>query len=149
MTKPPGGEKMFHATGSTIARPKRTGAAWIDLNLSRLGAAVAFYALFAIVPLFVIVLAMAGFLFGADAARGELRQMLTGLMGGRAGAAIQSLVGAAGKPRSGAWETGVATVLLFIGATGLFAHLQHAFNTIWGVRRMPGHVLRNFARDRM
>src|ERR1039457_4391012 len=128
---------------------KQTASEWMDQNMSRLGAALAFYTLFAIAPLFVIVLAIAGLWFGEEAARRELFSQVSGLVGSEGGEAIQALVSAARKPTTGAWATGTAVVTLFVGATGVFVQLQDALNSIWGVRRKPGRGLRNFIKDRL
>ena len=113
------------------------------------GAALSFYTLFAIAPLFVIVLAIAGFWFGEEAARRELFGQVSGLVGSEGGEAIQALVSAAHKPNTGVWATIFAVVTLFIGATGVFVQLQDALNSIWGVRRMPGRGLHNFIKVRL
>ena len=134
---------------STFVLVKHTAMEWIDLGVSRMGAALAFYTLFAIAPLFVIVLALAGFWFGEEAARRELFSQVSGLVGSEGGEAIQALVSAARKPTTGAWTTVIAVVTLFVGATGVFVQLQDALNSIWGVRRKPGRGLRNFIKDRL
>ena len=128
---------------------KQTVSEWIDQGVSRLGAALAFYTLFAIAPLFVIVLGIASLWFGEEAARHELFSQVSGLIGSEGGEAIQALVSAAHKPMTGAWSTVVAVATLFVGATGVFVELQDALNSIWGVRRMPGRGLRNFIKDRL
>lgn len=128
---------------------KQTVSEWIDLGVSRMGAALAFYTLFAIAPLFVIVLALAGFWFGEEAARRELFSQVSGLVGSEGGEAIQALVSAARKPTTGAWATVIAVGTLFVGATGVFVQLQDALNSIWRVRRKPGQGLRNFIKDRL
>ena len=128
---------------------KQTTSEWIDQDVSRLGAGLAFYTLFAIAPLFVIVLAIAGFWFGAEAARHELFSQVSGLVGSEGGEAIQALVSAAHKPKTGAWATVIAVATLFVGATGVFVQLQDALNSVWGVRRVPGRGLRNFMKDRL
>ena len=128
---------------------KQTVSEWIDQDVSSMGAALAFYTLFAIAPLFVIVLAMAGFWFGEEAARRELFSQVSGLVGSEGGEAIQALVSAANKPKTGAWATVIAVATLFVGATGVFVQLQDALNSVWGVRRAPGRGLRNFIKDRL
>ena len=140
---------MPQALKSSQALMKQTLFEWIDLGVSRMGAALAFYTLFAIAPLFVIVLALAGFWFGEEAARRELFSQVSGLVGSEGGEAIQALVSAARKPTTGAWATVIAVVTLFVGATGVFIQLQDALNSIWGVRRKPGRGLRNFLKDRL
>ena len=128
---------------------KQTASEWMDQNMSRLGAALAFYTLFAIAPLFVIVLAIAGLWFGEEAARRELFTQVSGLVGSEGGEAIQALVSAAHKPKTGAWAAIIAVVTLFVGATGVFVELQDALNSVWGVRRVSGRGLRNFIKNRL
>ncbi len=128
---------------------KLTVSGWIDQRLSRQGAALAFYTLFAIAPLLVIVLAIAGLWFGEEAARRELFSQVSGLVGSEGGEAIQALVSAAAKPKTGAWATGIAVATLFVGATSVFVELQDALNVVWGVRRLPGRGLRDFVKDRL
>ena len=133
----------------TFALVKHTATEWIDQGVSRMGAALAFYTLFAIAPLFIIVLAIAGLWFGEAAARRELFSQVSGLVGSEGGDAIQALISAANRPKTGAWATVIAVVTLFVGATGVFVQLQDALNSIWGVRRAPGRGLRNFIKDRL
>src|ERR1700744_4057173 len=84
------------------------------------GAALAYYTVFAIAPLFVIALAIAGFCFGAEAAHRELFGQLNQLLGNEGGKALEAMVAAANKSRSGFWATVVAGVTLVIAATGVF-----------------------------
>jgi membrane protein len=140
---------MPRSLRSVFELVKHTVTEWIDLGVSRMGAALAFYTIFAIAPLFVIVLAMAGLWFGDEAARRELFGQVSGLVGSEGGEAIQALVSAAHKPKTGAWATVIALVTLLVGATGVFVQLQDALNSIWGVRRAPGRGMRNFIKDRL
>jgi membrane protein len=128
---------------------KQTASESIEQDVPRLGAALAFYTLFAIAPLFVIVLAIAGFWFGEEAARRELFAQVSGLVGSDGGDAIQALVSAANKPKTGVWATLIAVATLFVGATGVFVQLQDSLNSIWGVRREPGRGVLNFVKDRL
>jgi membrane protein len=128
---------------------KETVRSWNDHRALRLGAALAFYTVFAIAPLFVIVLAIAGFWFGEEAARRQLFDQLYGLVGRQGGEAIQAVVASADRPKAGAWATVIAVFTLFIGSTGVFVQLQDALNTIWQVRRQPGRGLRFFIKDRL
>jgi membrane protein len=128
---------------------KETVRSWNEHRALRLGAALAFYTVFAIAPLFLIVLAIAGFWFGEEAARRQLFDQLYGLVGRQGGEAIQAVVASADHPAAGAWATVVAVFTLFVGATGVFVQLQDALNTIWQVRRQPGRGLRFFIKDRL
>jgi len=128
---------------------RATVQAWFEHRALRLGAALAFYTVFAIAPLFIIVLAIAGFWFGEEAARRQLFDQLSGLVGSQGGEAIQAVVASADRPKAGTWATVVAVVTLFIGATGVFVQLQDALNSIWQVRRQPGRGVRFFIKDRV
>ena len=99
---------------------KQVVSEWIAQDVPRMGAALAFYTFFAISPLFVIVLAIAGFWFGEQAARRELFSQFSGLVGSEGAEAVQALVSAARKPKTGAWATVIAGITLFAGATGVF-----------------------------
>lgn len=111
-----------------------TFSIWNDANASALGAAVAFYTIFAIAPLFILVLALAGFMFGHEAAQKELYGQISGLIGKNGGEAIQSILAAADKPRAGLAATIIGFITLFVGATTVFVQLQQSLNAIWNVR---------------
>ena len=128
---------------------KETALAWSDSKTPRLGAALAYYTIFAIAPLFVIALAVAGYLFGPEAARRGLFGQIYGLVGRQGGEAIQSMVAAANQPRAGLWATVGAVGTLLAGATAVFVELQDALNTIWRVERKPGRGVRHFIKDRL
>lgn len=128
---------------------KETLRSWNEHRALRLGAALAFYTVFSIAPLFLIVLAIAGMWFGEEAARRQLFDQIHGLLGQQGGEAVQAVVTSANKPKTGTWATIVAVLTLLIGATGVFVQLQDALNTIWQVRRQPGHGLRAFIKGRL
>jgi len=123
--------------------------AWMNSEAPRLGAALAYYTIFAVAPLFLMALSMAGFFFGKEAARRELFGQVYGLVGRNGGEAIQTLVAAANRPRAGLWATAGALVTLGIGATAVFVELKDALNTIWEVQPKPGGGARNFVKDRL
>ena len=113
------------------------------------GAALSYYTFFAIAPLFIIVLAAAGFWFGEEAARKELFGQVTQLVGTDGGNAIQSLMAAANKPKTGFWATCIAVMTLFVASTTVFVQLQDSLNRIWKVQRKPGQGVRSFIRHRL
>jgi membrane protein len=121
----------------------------MDGSIVTRGAALSFYTVFAIAPLFLIVLAIAGFWFGEEAARRELFAQVSALVGNQGGDAIQALVTAAHKPKTGTWATVVALITLFVGATGVFVQLQDALNAVWGVRRVAGRGLQDLIKIRL
>jgi membrane protein len=128
---------------------RETVQKWNEHRALRLGAALAFYTVFSIAPLFLIVLAIAGLWFGEEAARRQLYDQLNGLVGPKGGEAIQAVVASANQPSTGLWATIVAVVTLFVGATGVFVQLQDALNFIWQVRRKPGRGWRSFIQNRL
>src|SRR5690606_9849434 len=113
---------------------KATFKSWSEHKAPRLGAALAFYTIFAIAPLFVIVLAIVSFFFGEVAAREQLFTELRQLVGEEGGRALESVV-VAGKDSGLATQaTIIAVGTLFIGATGVFVQLQDSLNTVWNLR---------------
>lgn len=140
---------MPRSPKSIFELPKQLISEWIAQDVPRMGAALAFYTFFAIAPLLVIVLAIAGFWFGEQAASRELFSQVSSLVGNQGAEAIQALVIAARKPKTGAWASVIAAVTLFVGATGVFVQIQDALNSVWSVRRVPGRGLRNFIKDRL
>ena len=109
----------------------RAASAWSADYASSMGAALAYYALFSVAPLLLIVIGIAGFFFGAQAARGELFQQIAGLVGDGAAHAVEGLVANARRPESGVLAMLTGTVLLVMGASTVFGELQNALDRIW------------------
>ena len=110
---------------------KAAAVNWVDDHAQSMGAALAFYTMFSIAPLLLIVISIAGFFFGEQAARGEIFEQLEGMLGTPGALAVQALLESAGKPAESAMATIFGLVFLFIGATSVFAELQDALNRIW------------------
>lgn len=134
---------------SLLALLKDTLRGWSDHGALRLGAGLAFYTVFSIAPLFLIVLAIAGFWFGQEAAQQELFSQLEGLLGSQGARAVQAMITSADRSQTSGWATVVATTTLFVGATGVFAQLQDALNTIWEVRPKQGTGWKHFVTTRL
>ena len=117
---------------------KRAGIDWMNDYAQSMGAALAFYTMFSIAPLLLIVIAIAGMVFGEEAARGEIYGQLQGMLGSKGAAAVQSLLESAGKPAESMMATAFGVVLLVVGATTVFAELQDAFDRIWRAPAKPG-----------
>lgn len=111
----------------------RTVKAFFSDDVSRLGAALAFYTTVAIAPLLVLAIAVAGFFFdNQDAARDRVLVEIENLAGPQAGAALQAIQNPADHA-AGRIATLISAVTLLFGAFGVFYHLQDALNTIWHV----------------
>jgi membrane protein len=106
---------------------------WVRHRAASRGAALAFYTLFSMAPVLVLVIAIAGFFYGADAAQGQLLTELKGLVGAKGAEAIQLVLAGARDKASGQTATIVATALLLFGATSVFAELKDSLDEIWDV----------------
>jgi len=106
---------------------------WLSHRASSKGAALAFYTLFSLAPILVLVIAIAGFFYGTDAAQGQLLDELRGLVGKQGAETIQAILAGARNKESGKLATMVASALLLIGATSAFAELKDSLDEIWDV----------------
>jgi membrane protein len=104
---------------------------WLADYAPSMGAALSYYTLFSVAPLLLIVIAVAGLVFGEDAARGQLFWQLRELVGESGATAIQSLLQSVNRPAEGFAATIVGFVLLGMGATSVFVELQDALDRIW------------------
>ncbi len=118
---------------SWVALFKKAAIAWVDDYAPSMGAAIAYYTVFSIAPLLLIVMAVAGFVWGQDAVQGELVKQLGGLMGSEAASGVQALAQSARQPAQGLIASAVSAALLLVGATTVFAELQSALDRIWQV----------------
>jgi membrane protein len=119
-------------------------------KISRLAAALAFYALFSLAPLIVIIVSVSGLTFGTEAVEGEIVARTSGLLGSRGAETIQAIVASAGRPTPSAAAAAVGFAVLLFGASRVFVQLQDAMNTIWeaesrGIRATIRNRLTGFA----
>jgi membrane protein len=121
---------------------------WYDDNVPRLAAAMAFYTLLSLAPLLVISVSVAGAVFGDEAARGEIVGQLRGLLGREAAEAIQSVLASARETHTNVVGAVIGGIALFFGASGTFAELQSALDTVWEVKPKEGRGVRGVIRDR-
>ena len=106
-------------------------------KIPRLGAALAYYTVFSIAPLVVIAVAIVGFVFGEQAAQGELQSQLETLMGEQGAQFVQSTVAATRESGGGVIATIVGVITLLFGASGALVELQAAMNQVWDVEPDP------------
>jgi len=112
---------------------KQVSKAWLDGYVLSMGAALAYYTMFSLAPLMLIVISVAGLVFGEEAARGEVQSQLTSLMGAQGARAVQDLLTSVPKRGEGQAATALGLLLLFVGATTVFGELQDALDRIWRV----------------
>ncbi|KAF3885369.1 MULTISPECIES: YihY/virulence factor BrkB family protein [Nostocales] len=127
---------------------KETYNEWSNDKASRLAAALSYYTIFSIAPLLIIVIAIAGAVFGEDAARGAISEQLQGLIGQSGAEVIQTAIENASQPKAGTIASLISIVVLLFGATGLFNELQDSLNTIWEVQPKPGRAVKTMVRQR-
>ncbi|HEY6132547.1 MAG TPA: YihY/virulence factor BrkB family protein [Rubrivivax sp.] len=105
--------------------------AWVDDYAPSMGAALSYYTLFSIAPLLLIVISVAGLVFGEDAARGHISATLSSFLGAEGAIAIEGLLKSVSLNNKSIAGTLVGVTLLLVGATSVFAELQNALDRIW------------------
>ena len=122
---------------------------WLDDDPFQLAAALSYYTLFSLAPLLVISIAVAGFVFGRDAAENQIVETIQGLIGQESAQAVQGMIqNASNKPRAGMISTALGVIALLFGAGGVVGQLQTSLNTIWGVSAQTASGVRAFIRRR-
>src|ERR1700687_3158376 len=118
---------------------KAAASGWVDDYAQSMGAALAYYTMFSIAPLLLIVISIAGLVFGDQAARGEIFGQLEGMLGAPGALAVQGLLESVRRPTESVMATLFGVVLLLIGATSVFGELRMR-SIASGVRRSgPGN----------
>jgi membrane protein len=117
-------------------------ADWNQDNAGRLGAALSYYTLFSLAPLLIVAIAVAGLVFGRDAAQGQIVTELRGLVGEAGARAVQDMIENSRQPAAGLLATGIGVVTLLLGATGAFAELKSALNVVWDVKDEGGGIFK-------
>lgn len=114
---------------------RETVAEWQADDAVSMGAALAYYAIFSMAPLLILVIAFAGLFLGQKAAEGELVGQIGALVGTSGAQALQDMIARASSPKAGVVASIVSVVTITLGATGLFGQLQHALDKIWEAPR--------------
>src|SRR3954463_12157664 len=113
------------------------------------GASIAYYTLFSIAPVLLVVVAIAGLAFGREAAEGAIVDQFGGLMGRQTAEALEGMIKSAEKPRQGRWATIVGIIVLFIATSGVFGEVQSAMNAIWKAAPPRSSTLTRLVRARL
>jgi membrane protein len=114
-----------------------TVAAFWEDKTPRLGAALAYYSVFSMAPLVLLAVAVAGRVFGHDAAMGYVANEVQDYIGRKNALALQDMIQQARSPATNLFSTISGVVILVVGASGVFIELKDALNTIWGVTARP------------
>ncbi len=139
--RPDGGAispRLRFARVKAIAPPGRLGRllretveGFIDDDAFSRGASIAYFTLFSLAPTLLLVIAIAGLVFGRDAAQGAVVDQLSGLMGRDTAEALQAMIRSAGDRMTGVVATLIGLVTIFLAASGVFGEVQSALNAIW------------------
>ena len=137
------------ASRSTVALLREVVSQWQEDRALSHGAALAYYALFSMAPLLVLVIAVAGLARGQAAAEGEIVRQVSGLMGPEGAKLVQDMVVRASRPASGVIATVVSLVVMLFGASGVFGQLQASLNDIFRAPPRRGGGVRGVVRQRL
>lgn len=113
------------------------GKAFSDDSAFKLSASLSYYTIFALGPLLIIIISLAGFFFGRDAAEGRIYHQLNGVVGSSAAAQIQDIIKNIEHSHATTAGAIIGAVILVIGATGVFTEMQGSINFIWSVKAKP------------
>ena len=125
-----------------------TVSEWYEDRAPRLGAALAYYTVFALAPGLVVIIALVAFLLGEEAAQGQILAQVQDLVGFAGAQAVAAAIESARRADGSAIATGLGVITLLFGLWGVFGELQDALNTIWGVTTKPGRGLIGVIRER-
>jgi len=134
----------------SISLLKQTFSEWLDDKVPQLGAALAYYTVFSLAPLVLLLLAIVGFLFRNDPAGAwqKVTEQMSYFLDKSAIDVVQGIAQKASQPNKGVLATSIGILLALFGASGVFGQLQDALNTIWGVKTKPGVGIMGFIRSR-
>jgi membrane protein len=125
---------------------QETVSRWSEHKDARLGAALAYYSIFSLGPLIVIVITIAGLVFGGEAVQAQVFGALHGLLGDSGTQAIDAMLKGANRPREGILASVIGVGTLVFAAVGVVVQLKDALNTVWEVETPPGSGIWRFVR---
>jgi membrane protein len=126
-----------------------TFAGFVDDEALSWGASIAYYTLFSIAPVLLVVVAIAGLVFGRDAAQGAIVDQFSVMMGHQTAEALQGMIEGAAKPHEGTLATIIGVIVLFIAVSGVFGEVQSAMNAIWKAAPPEGSTVTRLLRGRL
>jgi membrane protein len=144
-------QKHSNLIGTIVNLLKRTATEWIDDKAPQLGAALAYYTVFSLAPLILVLLAVVGLIFRSDPAGAweKLTEQMGYFLDESAMTVIRDIAHKAAEPGKKTWiATLLGVAVALFGASGVFGQLQDALNTIWGVKAKPGTGIWGFLRAR-
>jgi membrane protein len=140
--------KQFRRAGFVLTLVKEAGISWNNNNAMRMAAAVSYYSIFSLSPVFVLAIAVASLWFGREAATGQLYGQLGQWVGSEGARTIESILASSQIGNSNLWATLAGVFTLLFGATGAFTELKSDLNLIWKCEARPVMGWRAFLKDR-
>lgn len=128
---------------------KETFNGFVEDNGIKLSAALSYYTIFSLPPLLLIIISISGIFFGADAARGEIFGQINVLVGNDAAIQIQNTIKNVTLTNSNVFVTTIGIIILFVGASGVFAEIQDSINYIWGIKAKPNRGIIKYIYNRL
>lgn len=122
---------------------------WNERDPFRQSAVIAYYAIFSLPALLVIIISSAGLMFGEEAVRGEVSAQISSTMGKETAEQVEGMIAKAGETKKSIWATVIGFGVLIFGATGVFAQLQKTLDMIWGVVPKPKVAFLQMLKDRL
>ena len=150
MEKQPSSETSESFFGNVFSLLKQTFQEWLEDKAPQLGAALAYYTVFSLAPLILVLLAIVGVIFRDDAAGAwnKITQQMSYFLDPNALQAVQNIAEKASQSGKSTIATIIGVALALFGASGVFGQLQDALNTIWGVKAKPSRGIWGFLRTR-
>ena len=143
-------EKRTSFIANSFSLLKQTFSEWLEDKAPQLGAALAYYTVFSLAPLVLLLLAIVGFIFHNDPAGAwrKMTEQMSYFLDKSAVDVVANIAQTASQPNKGMTATIIGILLALFGASGVFGQLQNALNTIWGVKAKPGAGIVGFIRSR-
>jgi membrane protein len=135
-------QKLWNVLRETLSN-------WSKHEATTHSAAIAYLSLFSMAPLLILVIAISGWAFGAEAARGEVHRVLGQFIGSDPAVVVQQLVAASAKPRTGRIAALIGGVTILVSASSILIQLQDTLNTVWEVSPKPGFFLKTLLKKRL
>ncbi len=128
---------------------RETFIQFLDDSGIKLSAALSYYTIFSLPPLLIIIISLSGFIFGDEAVNGELFWQIQGMIGKEAALQVQETIKNVKLSNSTTFATTFGLIVLFIGASGVFAEIQESLNLIWGIKAKPQKGFIKFIKNRL
>ncbi|AXJ01106.1 membrane protein [Cyclonatronum proteinivorum] len=142
-------EKLLNLMKEIGIVAKMTVKEWLDDNMMLHAAGLAFYTIFSLAPLLILVIAFTGFIFGEQAASGQLSLYMEEVIGAELANTVQNFVNAVSQTGQGTFATITSTIVLIFAATTVLTQLKESLNTIWDVDKSKRQPIKMFFINRL